>query len=204
MFETLDELLYRKNQKFICIDGWPEPSPPKHVIQIEHLVSQPTTGEVLQNIKNKLGETSELVLFYSKFGSLRLYSQVDTDESAFYIAEPDEWYELKEGFEGWIDNLDENEKKELLPNWISDYIVIGEIPKSGNYFLVPLTGHTLGSIYEFKHDGFEFLKRGNCFSDFIKKLTIVNSELIVEINGHTRYQDSRPGSQWLVEEYEFG
>lgn len=204
MFESLDELLGRKNQRFICVKGWPDPGPPEHVIRIEHLVSDPVSREVLQELKKQFGAESGLPLFYSRWGSLRLYAQVGTDESAYYLAGPDEWEGLREAFEDWVDDLDEDEKGELLPEWLDDYRVIGEIPKSGNYFLLPMTGHDSGCIYEFEHDGFEFIKRGNSFSEFVEKLAVVNDDLIGDINVHTRYRDARPDSQWLVGRYEFG
>jgi hypothetical protein len=200
MFESLDILLNRKEQRFICVKGWPDPSPPEHVVKIEHQVDSPLSYEKLEQLKEQLDELPELISFYSRFGSLRLYSQIDTDKSAYYIADPDEWDELKEYFNDWIEGEDE----ELLPDWITDFIVIGEIPKSGNYFIVPLTGKSLGHVYEFEHDGFEFVERGATFADFIEKLTVVNDELLENILTHTRYQDERPDSQWIVKKYRYG
>ena len=204
MFESLDILLQRKKQRFICKHGWPDPSPPQHVVQIEHRISPALNPDELQRLSRQFTELPELVSFYSKFGSLRLYSQIDADESAYYIAGPDEWEALKSSLTGWIEDLDEDEKSELLPDWISDVVVIGEIPKSGNYFVIPLTDEYMGRVYEFEHDGFEFIERGKNFVDFLDKLTVVDDELLEDICGHTRYQDSRPDSQWLVEKYQFG
>jgi hypothetical protein len=197
MFESLENLINRKDQRFVCINGWPDPSPPEHVVKIEHRVDPPLSPEKLEQLTQQLTELPELIQFYSRFGSLRLYSQINTDESAYYIAHPNEWSELKGYFNDWI----EDEEEEFLPSWITDYIVIGEIPNSGNYFVVPLIGENLGHVYEFEHDGFEFVERGASFAEFIDNLTTVNKNLLENILTHTRYQDERPDSQWLVEKY---
>lgn len=203
MFKSLETLLQRKKQMFICKKGWPDPSPPEHVVQIEHQVGLSLSSDELLSLKKKFQDFPELVSFYSKFGSLRLYSQIDADESAYYIAGPSEWDELKNNFTDWVEDLDNDEREQLLPGWISDFVVIGEIPKSGNYFIMPFTSEFAGRIYEFEHDGFEFVERGKNFGDFIDKLTTINDELLEYIRGHIRYQDTRPDSQWLVEEYRY-
>lgn len=203
MFEKLNDLLQRKSQRFICRDGWPEPSPPVHIVAIEHKVGPRIAEDVLSTLEEQLDIPPQLTEFYSRFGYVRLYSQVDSDESAYYIASPDEWDELNDSFFDWIEDFSEDEKEELLPDWISEYIVIGEIPASGNYLLMPLTGDHKGRVFEFEHDGFEFIERGRDFADFLDVISTVTDQLLEDIAGHTRYQDQRPDSQWLVTEYEF-
>ena len=91
----------------------------------------------------------------------------------------------------------------MLPSWIEDYVVIGEIPNSGNYFLVPLKAPETGCVYEFEHDGFEFIKQADNVAEFIAKLCTVTDVLISEIRGHTRYFDGKTNTQWLADRYEF-
>lgn len=203
MFEALHELLERRSQRFICRDGWPKPCPPEHTVAIQHEVGPPLRTDELNLVRQKRDIPDDLAEFYKCFGFVRLFSQVDADESAYYIAHPDEWDELNDSFTDWIEDLTEEEKEEFLPTWISNYIVFGEIPASGNYYLMPITGDQSGAIFEFEHDGLEFIKRGNSISEFVSKLSTVTDQLLEEISGHTRYRDDRPDSQWMVAEYEY-
>lgn len=203
MFTGLEALLARKNQRFVCRKGWPEPCPLEYVVAIKHEIMPALDSSELDRLREAVGNLPELLAFYSQYGSLRLYSDLEEDHSAFYIASPDEWCELKAYFTYWIDDLDAKEKAEMLPEWVADddYVVIGEVPNSGNFFLMPLVGGDRGKVFEFEHDGFEFLESGLNFADFLAQLTSVDESLIFQISGHTRYSDSRPDSQWLIDEY---
>jgi len=98
---------------------------------------------------------AKLTDFYETFANLILYRDPSSGEAAFYIASPDEWDSLKSDFRPWIDD---DEEKELLPAWIDDCLVIGEIPMSGNYLLMPLSGEKRGVVFIFDHDGLEFIE----------------------------------------------
>jgi hypothetical protein len=205
-FSALDALLKKKNQRFICKDlGWPEPSLERHVAKINHDVTSPLSAEEIVNLNAQVPNIPQLVALYSKYGSIRLYCDSVFYEpwgrhsSAFYIAHPDEWEELKDSFNDWIVDSDEDD---FLPSWLDNYIVIGEVPNSGNYFLTPTVGEEAGHVYEFEHDGFEFIKRSDDIEGFIAEISTVNEGLIQEISGHTRYFDGKTDMQWLVERYE--
>src|SRR5690606_2880365 len=58
----------------------------------------------------------------------------------------------------WFEGLSEQEEEELLPGWIDDCVVFGEIPGSGNYLMMPLSGEKQGRVFEVEHDGFEFIE----------------------------------------------
>ena len=90
-----------------------------------------------------------------------------------------------------------------MPAWIDSFVVVGEVPNSGNYFLVPLEGDDRGKVFEFEHDGFEFIERGSTFAGFVEQISTVNEALLAEILGHTRYADGQSSVQWLCEQYLF-
>lgn len=208
-FAELHQLLARKNQRFICRDlGWPEPGPERLTAHIFHEVSPPLDEALLEVLAAQLPEVPRLIALYAQFGSIRLYCDANEDpsgfrSSAFYIAHPDEWEDQKLGFQAWLEGLSKEEEAELLPAWIHDeYLVIGEIPHSGNAFLVPLCGPETGSVIEFEHDGFEFITQGDSIDDFIASLCVVTDSLLHTIGCHTRYYDGRTDTQWLPERYE--
>jgi len=207
MYQALEELLARKDQRFVCIDtGWPDPGPDRYVASIEH-VAEPGLGDAaLARLADQLGDVPEVIEFYRRWGGLRLYCDTVIIESvghasAFLIAHPDLWPELKARFSVWLQDLNDDEREDLLPEWLSDYVVFGEVPNSGNSFLLSLSGATHGHVFEFEHDGFEFIKRGASFATFTESLGTVNDNLLTEIRSHTRYSDGKTDEQWMCVEY---
>lgn len=209
MFAAFETLLSRRNPRFVCEDtGWPKPGPVKHVAYIRHEVGPALSADAMAHLESRVGDMPELLAFYRRYGSARLYC--DTIEhpvvgfaSAFWIAPPSEWEDLWDGFSGWLDNLSEDEKEEFLPEWIDDCAVIGEVPNSGNYFLVPLSGPDRGKVFEFEHDGFEFIEEGANLEAFLEAKSTVDEALLTEILSHTRYCDGKTSVQWLCREYAF-
>jgi hypothetical protein len=207
MYYSLEVLLKRKNQRFVCTNGgWPAPAPP-YVARIRHDVTPPLDEETLSQLRRQLGDVPSLFEFYRRWGSARLYC--DTVHmtpigyaSAFFIAPPESWKELREGFEGWVEALTSEEREDLLPGWLSGpYVVVGEVPNSGNYFLIPVEGQEKGKVFEFEHDGFEFVEAGSDFAAFVDKLCAVDEGLLQDIRCHTRYSDGKTPAQWMCEQY---
>lgn len=199
----LETLLGRKNQRFVCYTGWPEPRPERHIAYIEHQVQPPAPNAVLSVLLKRLRAVPEMADFYRRYGSVRLYCDTEGPDSAFYIANPDEWASLKGRFRDWTDMLDPDEAEEVLPQWLDNYVVFGEIPRSANYYLVPMSGEKTGYVFEFEHDGFEFIPRGRSFDEFLHYVSNVNDALLQDILCHTRYSDGETETQWLVEKYQY-
>lgn len=204
MLTELESLLERKNQRFVCRNsGGSERGSLEYIAPITHEVEPPLDEEALQALQTDLGDLPEAIAFYQRFGGLRLYCDTVGYASAFYLAPPESWNELDDHFSGWLDILDEDEQAELIPDWLSEYAVIGEVPDSGNYFLLALAGDERGKIFEFEHDGFEFIERGENLAAFIAAICKVDDALIQEIRTHTRYSDGKTSTQWLAEEYHY-
>lgn len=202
--QSLESLLKRKNQRFACIDsGWPEPGPEKFTAHVQHIVELPLSSEELKALKEQVGAVPQLIAVYERYSSVRLYCDTIGDDSAFYLAHPGEWPDLKNEFKMWCDGLTDNEKEELLPDWLEDCIVVGEIPQSGNCFLIPMSGNDLGKVIGFGHDGFEFVERGSDVSAFLEYISTVDNELIEDILTYTRYSDGKSSIQWLANEYQY-
>jgi hypothetical protein len=208
MFEALATLLARKNQRFTCrAAGRGQPNS-SHTAHIRHEVGPPLDSSSLADLAKQVGDMPELLEFYRRYGTARLYCDTVPgrfgNASAYYIAPPETWAELRDAFSGWIDDLAEEEKEELLPEWIDSFVVVGEVPNSGNYFLVPLEGPERGKVFEFEHDGFEFIESGRNFADFLNRKSTVTDDLLGEILTHTRYSDGKSDTQWLCESYQHG
>lgn len=139
--------------------------------------------------------------FYDTFTSLRLYHVPVSNEAAFYIAGPDQWAGLQSDFAPWLEDLDDEDRAELLPSWIDDCTVIGEIPSTGNYLLMPRSGEKRGFVFEFDHDGFEFIECAPDLEQFVLQLLQPSASALTSMASHMRFiveDDHR--SQWWISE----
>ena len=193
----LEELLGRKDQRFIC-DNLNDPR--SYEALIEHETEDGLSEMQLKKITAQYGDDVQLHEFYSRFGSIRLYCDTKGDTSGYYIAHPDEWSTLKEEFLDWLEILDEEEKTEVLPGWIDNFIAIGELPNSGVYHLMPLTGSDRGKIFEFDHDGFEIGEFAQSLSEYIKFIADPN-EVVKTLGSYTSYRDGETDVQWFPKKY---
>lgn len=137
--------------------------------------------------------------FYDTFAWLRLYRDPQSGDAAFHIGTPDEWAVFDEGLRLWFEDLDDDERAELLPPWIDDCLVIGEIPMSGNYLMLPLSGPQKGHVFEFEHDGFEFIDLGDDLEQFVRRALAPDTGSLRAMASHLTF--SRPGdsTQWWIE-----
>jgi len=155
------------------------------------------------NTRDQLISIPRIAEFYETFGELLLYHDPVSKDAAFYISSIDEWASFKEQFTLWLSDLTEEERKELLPDWINSYIVIGEIPRSGNYLLVPTEGEHAGHIFEFEHDGFEFIELASSLEEFVKSALKPNNSQLRAMASHLTFIDGEDYSvQWWISEME--
>lgn len=138
--------------------------------------------------------------FFRTFESLMMYVDEQSGDTAYYIASPAQWVELDGYFRPWLDGLDAEDVAEYVPAWIDDCIVIGEIPHSGNYLLVPLTGTEAGVAYEFEHDGFEFIKVAETLPEFVMSALDLDSRRLTNIASHLRFVTEGSDNQWWISE----
>lgn len=145
-----------------------------------------------------LPDVGRLPAFYATFGSVLLYHDADTGDAARYIAPPTEWAVLREAFEGWTEHLSDEERDDLLPDWVDDCLVIGETPHSGNYVLMATDSDCAGRVFEFDHDGFEFTEKGADLVEYVQGLLHPDSAALTDIASHMRFIDKRTGAQWWI------
>ncbi|KGF71733.1 hypothetical protein DO97_15725 [Neosynechococcus sphagnicola sy1] len=163
------------------------------VVHFRHVGLPPDAGLVIPKIQG-------LEEFYGTYSQLTLYFEEESGDAAYFIASPSQWEELNSDFRPWLDVIDEEEVDEFLPNWINDCIVIGEIPRSGNYLLVPTVGSDAGKVFEFEHDGFEFLELGLSLPDFVARTLDLDSGRLTAIASHIRFITPTENRQWWIEE----
>ncbi len=176
---------------FHCV-GRGDESRSKQVI-FEHSFDPPETDTAIP-------DTGLLKEFYSTFGNLTLYHHEASGDAAFYLANPDQWESLREHFFEWLGYLDEEEFNELIPSWVNDCIAIGEIPSSGNYLLMPTEGDLSGRVFEFEHDGFEFIELGSNLGEFVLNMLNPDSKILIGIASHMTFIEGDFLDQWWISE----
>jgi hypothetical protein len=201
-FVALGALLTRKRQRFICSPAG-EDSGERFVAHITHQVTEALELAKIQALERKIGRHDELFQLLTRYGSIRLFCDTRSSASAFYIAHPNEWEALHADFRPWIDDYSAEEKGEMFPDWVDDLLTIGEVPHSGNYFLLAVKGKEKGKVFEFEHAENDFIEAGADFNAFVSSLCTVTGPLLERIGTHTRYSDGTTDIQWFPERYEY-
>ena len=163
------------------------------IVDFRHVVVSPVPLEPLPDI-------GRLIDFYETFGSVVFYFDERSGDAAKHIASPTAWGELADDFGDWLISLEEQERAEILPDWIDACLVIGEEPHAGNYILMPTTGDSIGRVFAFDHDGFEFVDEAGDLVEYVERLLAPDDSLLSEIASHMRFIDGDPTIQWWIRE----
>lgn len=146
-----------------------------------------------------LPDVPGLRAFYESYGALTLYLDAESGDAAYQLAHPSEWAELDGYFRPWLECVDPDEAEEYLPAWIDTCLVVGEIPQSGNYLLLPTTGAEAGKVFEFEHDGFDFIELGHSLPDLARRVLDLNPAQLTAIASHVRFITPPESRQWWIE-----
>jgi len=199
----LEDFLARENQRFVCYAAADEPEATCEV-QIEHVVGASLTGDDQQALAAQTGAATELVGFYREFPSLRLYCDTNSSSSAFYLARPRKWDQLKQELMSWIRMLHDEATHGALPDWLGDAVVFGEIPEASNYLLMPSAGPDAGKVFLFDHSDLTFTEQAPGFVAYLEKITTPDAGLLAEIRKHTQYSDGSTATKWLPQAFAYG
>ncbi len=189
--EKLEEAVKNHTGIFNCVQIHHEHN--TKTVSFQHEYASPASHK-------EIPELGKLHDFYATFGSLLLYSCAKSNDAAVYIGAPDEWASLRTNFNGWIEDLSEEERSDYLPEWVDTCIVIGEIPRTGNYLLMATAGVEAGRIFEFEHDGFEFIELAQDIEEYIYKMLKPDGPALVGIASHMRFIEADASSQWWIRE----
>lgn len=171
------------------------------VVKTKTEVLPPSDDDTISEIMSKFGSCSkEICEFYQKYGGISFHEQSESFAASLCIHPPDKWNELKEEMSGWLEMMDEEELEESGIDWADSCVVFGEVPSSGNYFLIPLSGSNSGKIIYQDHDGMEPEVYADSFNQFIIKFLSDPVGQIEHFGCYTRYSDGTTDKQWMPEE----
>ena len=138
--------------------------------------------------------------FYDTFGSVVFYVDAATGDAARHIAAPGDWPGLRKDFDGWFEDMEEDEMEEYVPAWVASCLVIGETPHSGNYILVATDGDEAGSVVEFDHDGMEFNPVARDVVEYVEQLLQPDTDRLTDFAAHMRFIERGSRVQWWIRE----
>ena len=156
-----------------------------------HLATAPTGADGVPDV-------GRLRDFYDTFGSVLFYHNADSGDAARHLAPMALWPELHADFSDWIDVLDDDERAEAVPEWVETCLVLGETPHSGNYILMATEGPSAGHVFEFDHDGFEFVHEADDMIGYVERLLKPDASKLVDMAAHMRFVESDPMIQWWI------
>jgi hypothetical protein len=87
------------------------------------------------------------------------------------------------------------------PAWLLEGITIGEIPNSGNYFLIHPNAEPLGAVYYLQHDDFDEEPIAKTFDEFLNAIVTDPVGFLYRSGCYTRYADGKTDIQWIPKEY---
>jgi hypothetical protein len=163
------------------------------LVDFHHVINSPTTPLAVPDLPG-------LRDFYATFGSVTFYVDAVSGDAAAHLAHPDAWAGLADDFHDGLDTLDDDERTELLPAWIGTCLVIGDVPGTGNYLLMPTQGPQSGEVVLFDHDGFEFTTLATSLPAYVQRLLAPDAALLASMASHMRFIDGDPMVQWWIRE----
>lgn len=205
----LRDFVSAPDPRFRChATGWPVSAPEHWIARLRHELAAPASEAELRALREGFEQPfpQDFIDFYSAHNGATLYEDTVVNTAGFrtrgiYVAPISEWSVLGSEYEVWLDSLDEDEYEELVPDWARGAAVFAEVPNSGNYFLVVLSGEKRGQIVYFDHDGFEFDDFALRLPEFFARVTTEPATLLHDLGCYARYADGTTGTQWIPEEY---
>ena len=191
MYKDLDMAVRQHTGEFLCEEINKERN--TKVVRFAHVVAEPVGLDGVPDV----GDLRE---FYSTFGSILFYNDPQSGDAGKHLAPVSAWSELHESFSGWLEGLEEDEREEILPDWIETALVVGETPHSGNYILVPTAGAEAGHVFEFDHDGFELTHEAGSLAEYVECLLKPDSSKLTELASHMRFVQGDAMVQWWIRE----
>lgn len=191
MLESLRAAVQSHAGEFFCSEIHHEEN--TKTVEFRHIGLPPDLSVEVPNVPG-------LRDFYDSFAELTLYVDEKSGDAAFFIGGPSHWSELDGDFRPWLDGIDEEEAADYLPDWIDTCLVVGEVPHSGNYLLIPTVGPEAGQVFEFDHDGFEFTEMGSSLPDFVARTLDLDAPRLTAIAAHARFIEPGESRQWWINE----
>lgn len=199
--QKFEEFLSQPTPGFWCVASG-DSSKPGFLATVTHEINPVPSPDELANLAGLPKQVSEqLEDFYKDKNGFTLYQDTLSEAAGIRVFRIDEWEEKATEMREWYEDLSEEED----PDSIMSGLVIGEVPQSGNYFVIPSHGPQIGKVFYVDHDGWYEKPFADTFAEFLLRITEEPAQLLSEELGcYTRYSDGKTDTQWIPNRYVTG
>jgi hypothetical protein len=159
-------------------------------------------------LRSTLGAAAEggIADFYARHDGATLYANRRSKTAGIRLFPISMWDKATRRFNkdrtSQAEDLDDwGRRQRALPNL--DGVVIGEIPRSGNYLIVRLSGKHRGGIFYANHDdsGSACKPLARNFAALLDRIAADPAKFLCDMGGYTRFSDGKTDTQWIPNEF---
>lgn len=166
---------------------------------VENVVGQPGSAKVMASVTPLCSDVPGLKHFVEHHDGVLLYRDTKSDAAGIAFHGAQDWPSRTEEMRESMAAMGFEEGG--MPDWFHRGLVFGEIPHSGNYFVIQLRGADAGRVYYCDHDDFRTEPLAESFEDFLALVVTTPAEFMYQCGCYTRYSDGKSDIQWIPKEY---
>lgn len=169
-------------------------------VNLTHSLEPPAEAEHLHQLRNWLGpRAEEFVQLYSLHDGFTLYEDPIGDAEGIRFYSIEEWGGQTEDMQSQFVEMGFTEEE--FPAGILDALAFAEIPQSGNYFTVKLSGPDAGKIFYADHDDFLDEPFADTLGEFLARIANDPPQFLYDAGCYARYSDGKTSTQWIPQVY---
>ena len=198
--QALEEFTKSPAPGFRCFAAG-DRSGPRFLARIHHILAPPASTASIAQIRQMLGRhVDQAEAFYQRHDGSVFYRDTKSDAAGIMIIPVELWKKATNEMRSCFEHLADEPEND--PDHIMTGIAIATVPRSGNYFVMPVEGPSAGKIFYADHDGWYEAAFADDFNGFLSRITCEPVKLLAEDVGcYTRYSDGETDTQWIPEEY---
>jgi hypothetical protein len=195
-YAKLKKLVSARSPVFLC-EGAGNKSRERFVAHISHTLRPPATAKGFAQLQKMFPKCSkQLLAFYKLHNGCILYEDKLSDMAGIELAKISDMASMTEEVGKWIDIYDEEGTDPFRTA-----IAIGQVPCSGNYFVMQPSGEDAGKVFYFCHDDYREEPYANSFDEFLGRISESPCEMLLDLGCYARYSDRKTKTQWIPIEY---
>lgn len=167
--------------------------------RVENVVGKRGSAPVMGVVSRLCSDISALKHFVERHDGVLLYRDKQSEAGGIAFFSALEWpsrtQEMRESMTAMGFAEDD------MPDWFHRGIVFGQIPRSGNYFVIQLRGAEAGKVFYCDHDDFRTEAIAQSFECFLNMIVDNPPEFLHQCGCYTRYSDGKTNTQWIPKEY---
>ena len=173
------------------------------VAPLSHTLGPPADVTAIQLLQEYLGpKANPFIELYDQHDGMVLYQDQRGDAQGLRLYPAQQWErqtgQMREGFTAM------GYEPEEWPAGAIDTMAFAEIPHSGNYFTVKISGKNRGQIYYTDHDDFTDSPFAESFETLLSRITKDPAQFLMGVGCYTRYADGETSEQWIPKRFESG